>query len=176
MAEFPNIGVSRCADKWLKYCRANNQPITRERLVGWLKREKPAKAPKSQDVGVVLDRCVHGDRFYELTDEQQQSYRVLVEKHKEVLANMPVFAPGKQRDAKVCAWLRQNIPGDYDAVLFFFAASFEVTDGGINLYHPDKYEFGGDEEESQLGIAGSKYVAYSQKCSCHRLKGSKRLK
>jgi hypothetical protein len=41
--EFQNLNVAEVAKKWLDHCRKNNQPLTRERLVGWLQREKPSK-------------------------------------------------------------------------------------------------------------------------------------
>jgi len=44
-ADFQNLNVAEVAKKWFDHCRKNNQPVTRERLVGWLKRERP-EAPK----------------------------------------------------------------------------------------------------------------------------------
>ena len=43
-AEYLRIDVAESARKWVEYCRANNKPMTREKLNGWLKRERPAKS------------------------------------------------------------------------------------------------------------------------------------
>jgi hypothetical protein len=44
-AEHPNIDVRAVYKKWRKHCEKHGQPISLERWLGWLQRERPSKQP-----------------------------------------------------------------------------------------------------------------------------------
>jgi hypothetical protein len=135
--------------------------MTREKLNGWLKRERPAK------VKLVREKP---KPWPESKPEHE-----LCERYADVIRKMPAYT-GKTYDqqmVQVATWPPENIPGEYHVWTLREVASEEVM---FQHYLKDRYREGPDDlPDSAYGYAGADSIVYDHR-GTPRLEGSKWLK